>query len=850
MDKKRYKILEQIGQGGMGSVFRAFDTRMNREVAIKRIRRGDGQEAGLDEAAEQIVREAGALASLQHPHIVTVYDVGTDKDGPFVVMELINGKTIDELIERAPLTWPDFRELALQTQEALIAAQDRNLIHRDLKPSNLMLTWLPSGKFQVKIVDFGLAKLAEATTLGRLDEVDSVFGSIFFMCPEQFERAELDARADLYAMGCVYYYALTQTYPFNGETGMQVMTAHLNHEVVPLHQLRPDLHRWVCDWVMWQLNRLPADRPQDARSALKVFLHNDNSSQAKPPSPPPTQSMSTGPTQPAPDQPKRPRLIIPGAPPQGQAPPPPAPEPEPELIPEPPRTQTAPQPLSPPEGSLPSVHSSPFPEPAAAPPPPPPVAAIAPPPPPPAAVAQPVPVAKPVPASRVTVGGKPATAPVPAAGPPVGALGARPSALGGAPVGYQPQMAQAAAPVAYKKPMLSTGAKVAIAAVLGLLVVFLGLAVFGKSGSNKRTEIYNRLVEVAAKEDAKEVPVNKAELDILMNAAVDVGANMQRQTVYKALWLAKATDGTDVDLTIAEFATKQLMPDDVREVLIRDVLRKRKNPVVVPALMDFCRSTSDTRAAIAAIQACRFMSTDKEFPKYVEIVEFNNNSSIRQAAEENIGEILRKSAARETIGQRIVSAQAGAVNDEVKYSLTRLLGYVGGDKAAEVVKKSLASEDKKEQLAAAVALGSWADDTMFEALIEYMEKVTDEQLRSRVFDAGFRFLSIADRKRENEVNEDFWKMLAKSAKTRDEQMKIIRGLANNETDDWAVSVIEFFVDESQDDAVIDLAEKALDRMRERARMKSGDEADKEANKDEDKKADEKKDSEEEDKKEE
>ncbi|MEO0018794.1 MAG: hypothetical protein RLZZ522_2077, partial [Verrucomicrobiota bacterium] len=167
MDKKRYKIREQIGQGGMGSVYRAFDTRMNREVAIKRIRRGsDAPESNA--AAEQIVKEAGTLAALQHPHIVTVYDVGTDKDGPYVVMELIDGKTVEELIERAPLTWPDFRELALQTQEALIGAQDRHLIHRDLKPSNLMLTWLPSGRFHVKIVDFGLAKLAEATTLGKL----------------------------------------------------------------------------------------------------------------------------------------------------------------------------------------------------------------------------------------------------------------------------------------------------------------------------------------------------------------------------------------------------------------------------------------------------------------------------------------------------------------------------------------------------------------------------------------------------------------------------------------------------------------------------------------------------------
>ncbi|MEI6656871.1 MAG: serine/threonine-protein kinase, partial [Verrucomicrobiota bacterium] len=292
--KERYEIREKIGHGGMGSVFRAFDTRMNREVAIKRIRQ-EGEDHIQQEAAQQIVKEAGALASLQHPNIVTIYDVGTDADGPYVVMELITGKTLDELIERAPLTWPDFRELALQTQEALIAAQELNLVHRDLKPGNLMLTWLPSGKFQVKIVDFGLAYLAEATTLDNLEQSDTVYGSIFFMCPEQFERAKLDARADMYSIGCVYYHALTGVYPFDGDTGMAVMTAHLHHLVTPLQEARPDLPRWACDWVMWHMNRNASDRPHNAREALKVFLQNANV---------PPQAMSTEPTPPAPRQPQ------------------------------------------------------------------------------------------------------------------------------------------------------------------------------------------------------------------------------------------------------------------------------------------------------------------------------------------------------------------------------------------------------------------------------------------------------------------------------------------------------------------------------------------------------------------
>src|SRR6478752_6890560 len=196
----RYEIRGKIGQGGLGAVYRGYDMRMNREVAIKRISVGNDDPALQEESTRQLLNEAGSLASLQHPHVVTIYDVGSDEDGPYAVMELISGKTLDELVELAPLTWNDFRELALQTQEALIAAQELDLIHGDIKPENLMLTWLPSGKFQIKIVDFGLATLAHSQSREELQAIDSVFGSIYFMAPEQFEREPMDARTDIYAM--------------------------------------------------------------------------------------------------------------------------------------------------------------------------------------------------------------------------------------------------------------------------------------------------------------------------------------------------------------------------------------------------------------------------------------------------------------------------------------------------------------------------------------------------------------------------------------------------------------------------------------------------------------------------
>jgi len=337
----RYEIRSKIGQGGLGAVYRAYDTRMNREVAIKRISNTQEDPTLQEESTRQLIKEAGALASLQHPHIVTVYDVGADEDGPYLVMELISGKTLDEIIENAPLTWPDFRELALQTQEALIAAQELNIIHADIKPPNLMLTWLPSGKFQVKVVDFGLATLAHSQSKQELEALEAVFGSIFFMAPEQFERVPIDARTDLYAMACVYYQALTGTYPFQGETGKEVMNAHLNHQVTPIQEVRSEIPLWLCDWIMWNLNRFPDDRPASAREALKVFLQNDqvpdpplSLGQSLPSKRPPFTSRPVGP--------KTVRLARPST-----APPP-----------APPKVKTAPQPLMPPEGSKPSVHTS------------------------------------------------------------------------------------------------------------------------------------------------------------------------------------------------------------------------------------------------------------------------------------------------------------------------------------------------------------------------------------------------------------------------------------------------------------------------------------------------------------
>ena len=279
----RYQIQAKIGQGGLGAVYKAFDTQLKREVALKRVLTPEeGSAEEVTEAAEKLLKEATVLSALMHPNIVTIFDIGQDDSGGFVVMELLDGETLDETIGRGLLTVRDFGEVVNQTLEAMIAAQAVNLLHRDLKPTNVMVIWRPSGKFQIKVLDFGLAKISEQPSIQTIDHGDAILGSIYFMAPEQFERRKLDFRTDMYALGCIYYYSLTGKYPFDGESAPQVMAAHLQHKVKPLKEMRPDLPDDVCQWVMWLINRDITKRPGNAREALERFPDPDRPSSSAP----------------------------------------------------------------------------------------------------------------------------------------------------------------------------------------------------------------------------------------------------------------------------------------------------------------------------------------------------------------------------------------------------------------------------------------------------------------------------------------------------------------------------------------------------------------------------------------
>jgi serine/threonine protein kinase len=265
----RYELLGPIAQGGLGAVFRARDTQLGREVAIKRILADEVGGCGV--AVDALIREARHQSLLQHPNIVAVYDFGVDAKGGFIVMELVPGETLEDVIMRGALTADDFNALVRQTLGAMTAAHAKGVIHLDLKPGNLMFHRLPEGGLQVKILDFGLARTAPLEGPQETGARGGLLGSVHFMAPEQFERAAADVRTDIYALGCIFYYALTQQYPFSGDTKPQVMVAHLHHRTQPLAALRPDLPARTVQWVEWLISRRPANRPASVAEALRVY---------------------------------------------------------------------------------------------------------------------------------------------------------------------------------------------------------------------------------------------------------------------------------------------------------------------------------------------------------------------------------------------------------------------------------------------------------------------------------------------------------------------------------------------------------------------------------------------------
>lgn len=302
---ERYEVRGKLGRGGMSTVYRAYDTVMGREVALKRLL--DLEDTNLNEDSKgALEREAGALAKFQHPNVVTVFALEEDADGPFVAMELVEGEDLNDVVKDAALSVEDFVDVAEQCLDALASAGEMNLLHRDIKPANIMLTMTPSDRFLVKILDFGLAKFSQQPSTQTLDQQGSFLGSIDYIAPEQLELRPLDQRTDLYSLGCVFYFGLTQESPFQGGNPAETSMNHINHRCTPIQEIRPDLPDHLAAWLMRLISKDPDDRPADAQAAMKQFqdavkgisfvVDEDVPIAEVAPQPEPTRTIQTGPT--------------------------------------------------------------------------------------------------------------------------------------------------------------------------------------------------------------------------------------------------------------------------------------------------------------------------------------------------------------------------------------------------------------------------------------------------------------------------------------------------------------------------------------------------------------------------
>ncbi len=232
----RYEILSLIGVGGMGEVYRARDTRLNRIVALKRL---TAHVAANHESRKRFEREALATSTLNHPHICTLHDVGEHEGTEFLVMELVEGETLAARLQRGALPMSEALRSAAQVTEALAAAHRHGIVHRDLKPANIMLT-----AHGVKLLDFGLAALRPPPGLidGGLDKVSSAAGTILgtlqYMSPEQIQAKPIDGRSDIFAVGAVLYEMLTGRKAFDADSPAAVVAAVLDHTPQPLKNER------------------------------------------------------------------------------------------------------------------------------------------------------------------------------------------------------------------------------------------------------------------------------------------------------------------------------------------------------------------------------------------------------------------------------------------------------------------------------------------------------------------------------------------------------------------------------------------------------------------------------------
>ncbi len=274
----RYEILDEIGQGAMGTVYRARDPLIERTVAIKTVSLSQLRQEGAD-AESRFLREAQSAGRLSHPNIVTIYDVGEADGLAYIAMEHLPGTTLRDVMNKGPIPLALALDTAMQMAEALAFAHEHGVIHRDIKPANVVVT---GQRGRVKLTDFGIAHLANSdhTQTGQM------LGSPRYMSPEQAMGREIDGRSDIFSLGAVLYEMLTGHYAFDGDSLPAIVYRVIHETPVPATSLSPRLPVELASLLARMLDKNPEARP-DAR-ALVNALHALRPATQPIPAPPPS----------------------------------------------------------------------------------------------------------------------------------------------------------------------------------------------------------------------------------------------------------------------------------------------------------------------------------------------------------------------------------------------------------------------------------------------------------------------------------------------------------------------------------------------------------------------------------
>ncbi len=257
----RYQIIKAIGEGGMANVYLAYDTILDRNVAVKVLR---GDLAGDEKFVRRFQREALSASSLSHPNIVEVYDVGEDNGQYYIVMEYVEGHHLKNLIKkRGKLTTSEVIDIMLQITDGMSVVHDSYIIHRDIKPQNIMI--LENGL--VKIMDFGIAMAMNST---QLTQTNSVMGSVHYLPPEQANGKGSTLQSDIYSMGIVMYELLTGSLPYRGDNAVEIALKHLKEPLPSIREKLPNIPQSIENIIIRATAKNPKNRYADARE-----MHND-----------------------------------------------------------------------------------------------------------------------------------------------------------------------------------------------------------------------------------------------------------------------------------------------------------------------------------------------------------------------------------------------------------------------------------------------------------------------------------------------------------------------------------------------------------------------------------------------